>query len=118
MIFDNSKIKRLVPDFVATIPFSRGAEEIIVAGEGGIPPKPDPDPFRICIEKLQIKASEAVYVGDDWRIDICGARDAGLHAVWLKHHTVKRNWPQVEEAVPEISNLNALLEIDDLSSSF
>lgn len=29
MIFDNSKIKRLVPDFAATIPFARGAEEII-----------------------------------------------------------------------------------------
>ncbi len=28
MIFDNSKIKRLVPDFVCTIPFSRGAAEI------------------------------------------------------------------------------------------
>jgi nucleoside-diphosphate-sugar epimerase len=29
MIFDNTKIKRLVPDFTATIPFSRGAEEIM-----------------------------------------------------------------------------------------
>jgi nucleoside-diphosphate-sugar epimerase len=29
MIFDNSKIKRLVPDYVARIPFARGAEEII-----------------------------------------------------------------------------------------
>jgi nucleoside-diphosphate-sugar epimerase len=29
MIFDNSKIKRLVPGFAATIPFSRGAAEII-----------------------------------------------------------------------------------------
>jgi nucleoside-diphosphate-sugar epimerase len=29
MIFDNTKIKRLVPDFAATIPFARGAEEII-----------------------------------------------------------------------------------------
>jgi nucleoside-diphosphate-sugar epimerase len=29
MIFDNSKIKRIVPDFVATIAFARGAEEII-----------------------------------------------------------------------------------------
>lgn len=29
MIFDNSKIKRLVPDFAATTPFSRGVEEII-----------------------------------------------------------------------------------------
>jgi len=29
MIFDNSKIKRLVPGFAATIPFARGAEEIM-----------------------------------------------------------------------------------------
>lgn len=29
VIFDNSKIKRVVPDYVATIPFCRGAEEIV-----------------------------------------------------------------------------------------
>jgi hypothetical protein len=29
MMFDNTKIKRVVPDFCATIPFSRGAEEIM-----------------------------------------------------------------------------------------
>ncbi|MCL4549353.1 MAG: SDR family oxidoreductase [Bacteroidetes bacterium] len=28
-VFDNSKIKKLVPDFEATIPFSQGAEEIV-----------------------------------------------------------------------------------------
>jgi len=29
IIFDNSKIRRVVPDFMATIPFKQGAEEII-----------------------------------------------------------------------------------------
>jgi nucleoside-diphosphate-sugar epimerase len=29
MIFDNSKIKRVVPDYVASIPFARGVEEIM-----------------------------------------------------------------------------------------
>lgn len=29
MIFDNSKIKRLVPDFACTVPFSQGAREIV-----------------------------------------------------------------------------------------
>jgi nucleoside-diphosphate-sugar epimerase len=29
MIFDNTKVKRLVPDFVCSIPFARGAEEIM-----------------------------------------------------------------------------------------
>ena len=34
VIFDNSKIKRLVPDFEATIPFARGAEEIVAWFDG------------------------------------------------------------------------------------
>lgn len=29
MMFDNSKLKRLVPGFTATVPFARGAEEIV-----------------------------------------------------------------------------------------
>ena len=29
MVFDNTRIKRLVPDFACTVPFARGAEEII-----------------------------------------------------------------------------------------
>src|ERR1700754_278864 len=29
MVFDNSKLRRLVPDFVATVPFAQGAREIV-----------------------------------------------------------------------------------------
>jgi len=86
-------------------------EVIIIAGEGDIPPKPAPEPFRLCLEKLQIAAAEAVFVGDDWRIDICGARDAGLHPVWLKHHSVRRNWPTKENSVPTITSLEQLLDL-------
>ena len=34
LIFDNSKIKRLVPDFTATIPYSRGAREVLAWYDG------------------------------------------------------------------------------------
>jgi len=87
---------------------------IIVAGENEIPPKPDPKPFRLCLEKLNLAAGQAVYVGDDYRIDICGARDAGLHPVWLKHDSVRRNWPAVKISVPVITNLKQLLELDNI----
>ena len=87
---------------------------VIVAGEKGIPPKPDPRPFRICLQELGIDASEAVYVGDDFRIDICGARQAGLLPIWIKHHLVKRNWPDVETDIPQISSLDKLLELEKL----
>jgi nucleoside-diphosphate-sugar epimerase len=34
MIFDNTKIKRLVPDYVAAIPFAQGAKEIVAWFDG------------------------------------------------------------------------------------
>jgi HAD superfamily hydrolase (TIGR01549 family) len=89
-------------------------EVIIVAGEGGIPPKPDAEPFRRCLAQLQAAPSEAVYVGDDYRIDICGARDAGLHPIWLQHHSVRRNWPDVKTSVPVITSLNPLLDLQSI----
>lgn len=89
-------------------------EVIIVAGEGGLPPKPDPKPFRLCLDKLGCEPSEAVYVGDDWRIDIRGAKSAGLKPVWLKHHSVPRNWPQVKTSVPVITRLDQLLDLEGI----
>lgn len=86
-------------------------ETIVVAGERGIPPKPDPLPFRTCLEAMQIGPEEAVYVGDDWRIDICGARGIGIQPVWLQHRSVKRNWPDVEPFEPTITSLEALLHL-------
>jgi hypothetical protein len=34
MVFDNAKVRRLVPDFVCTTPFARGAEEILAWYDG------------------------------------------------------------------------------------
>lgn len=87
---------------------------IVVAGEGGVPAKPDPLPFHLCLDQLGIAPGEAVYVGDDWRIDVCGSEAAGMHPVWLKHRSLWRNWPQVETAVPVIDSLERLLNIEHL----
>lgn len=89
---------------------------ILVAGENGIPPKPDPMPFKLCVRELGIDPREAVYVGDDWRIDVCGARDAGLNPVWIKHESVKRNWPEVTPDVPVITRLDQLFGLDLLQT--
>lgn len=87
-------------------------EVIIVAGENRVPPKPAPAPFLLCLEKMSIRPSEAIFVGDDWRIDICGAMDVGIRPIWLKHHSVERNWPDVETSVPVIKDLHELLDLD------
>jgi putative hydrolase of the HAD superfamily len=92
-------------------------EFIVVAGEGGIPAKPDPEPFRFCLKKLDLPPETTVYVGDDWRIDILGARGVGMHAVWLKHRLVRRSHPSPdmpEPAVPVITELSPLLDLERL----
>ncbi len=83
-------------------------EVIVVAGEGGVPPKPDRRAFQTALDAMNILPAEAVYVGDDWRNDICGARDAGLRPVWLKHRSVRRNWPDGTGAVVTIGDLREL----------
>ena len=88
---------------------------IIVAGESGIPPKPAPEPFRLCLKKLNVAANEAVFIGDDWRIDICGAQNAGIRPVWLQHHSVQRNWPDVKTDLPIITRLDQLSGLHELS---
>jgi HAD superfamily hydrolase (TIGR01549 family) len=89
-------------------------DTIIIAGESGIPAKPDPAPFLLCLKRLGVSADEAVYVGDDWYIDICGARDAGIRPIWLKHHLVNRTWPDVKETVPIFTSLDQLLDLESV----
>jgi HAD superfamily hydrolase (TIGR01549 family) len=86
-------------------------EIIIVAGETGVPPKPNPAPFLLCLEKLGISPSEAVYVGDDFRIDIQGSQDVGMQPIWLKHHSVSRKWPEVKTSAPVIDSLEQLFPL-------
>jgi len=89
-------------------------ELIIVAGEFGVPPKPDPAPFLLCLERLGIGHSEAVYVGHDWRIDICGARNIGIQPIWIQHESVRRSWPTVETTAPIITTLESLLNMKSI----
>lgn len=48
--------------------------------------KPDPAIFHAACEALAVLPYEAVYVGDDLLLDVKGAQDAGLRAVWLNRH--------------------------------
>ena len=73
--------------------------------------------FRSEYEKLGAGPTEAIYVGDDWRIDICGAKGAGIQPVWLQHHSVSRKWPLVETPVTVITSLEQLLDLESIGVS-
>jgi len=92
-------------------------ETIIVAGESGVPAKPDPKPFLLCMERMGLEPAEAIYVGDDFQKDVCGAGDAGLYPVWIKHCLVKRTWPKpgIYTEAPVITDLTELVAIGIMS---
>jgi putative hydrolase of the HAD superfamily len=45
--------------------------------------KPDPDIFLAACAAMAVAPEDAVYVGDDLRLDVQGAQGAGLRAVWM-----------------------------------
>ena len=55
---------------------------VIDSGEVGVE-KPDPRIFALALERAGLGASDAVYVGDLYSIDVIGARAAGLEAILL-----------------------------------
>jgi putative hydrolase of the HAD superfamily len=55
---------------------------IIDSSEVGVE-KPDPRIFQIALERAGLRPGEAAYVGDLYRVDVLGARAAGLQAVLM-----------------------------------
>lgn len=46
--------------------------------------KPNPEIFKIVLERIGAKPSETVHVGDSVVADMYGARDAGITGIWIK----------------------------------
>ncbi len=54
----------------------------IISGNEGIE-KPDPELYRIAIDRAGVQAARAVHVGDSPAMDIAPAMEVGMHAVLL-----------------------------------
>lgn len=51
--------------------------------------KPDPEIFLATCDALGIAPEEAAYAGDDPLLDVAGAQNAGLHAIWINRSGVE-----------------------------
>jgi len=68
--------------------------EIIISEKAWIK-KPEKNIFLLCCEKLNVKPIKTVYIGDNYEIDIVGAKNAGLNAIWLNTHNLDRNYEHI-----------------------
>ena len=56
---------------------------VVISEQVGIK-KPAPEPFLECLKRLEVRASEAWFVGDHAVNDIAGASAVGMRAFWLE----------------------------------
>jgi putative hydrolase of the HAD superfamily len=57
--------------------------ETVVYAAHETEPKPDPEPFRVALDRLDTPPERAVHVGNSVNSDVRGAAAAGLRSVWI-----------------------------------
>lgn len=57
--------------------------QVVVTSQDAGSSKPQPEIFREALRQAGVQASEAIYVGDQYEIDIIGAKNAGMNGVLL-----------------------------------
>lgn len=71
-----------VRSILADLGLTRWLEFVIDSQEVGVE-KPDPEIFRLALERSAVRAEEAAYIGDLYSVDVLGARAAGMRAILL-----------------------------------
>ena len=68
--------------------------------------KPHPDMFHAALQQSGVGPEQIIHVGDNPEHDIRGAREVGMHTVWM--NSQRESWPGGEKADQEIQNLRQL----------
>jgi HAD superfamily hydrolase (TIGR01549 family) len=71
--------------------------------------KPQPDMFHAALRRTGVAAHNVIHVGDDPEHDIHGAREVGMHTVWMNSRDKK--WPDTPRASREITRLQQLPQV-------
>lgn len=93
--------------------FSPFLDVIIDSDEVGLR-KPDPEIFRLALDRLKEKPRNTAFVGDSFSQDIRPAKSVGMKTIWLKtRHTAPfpDNWEEFTDAT-----INTLAKLEEILS--
>ncbi|HEV3484500.1 MAG TPA: HAD-IA family hydrolase [Vicinamibacterales bacterium] len=74
-------------------------DALVVSEEVGVS-KPHPKIFEVALDRVGVRADEAVMIGDSWSADIAGALAVGIRPIWFNRHRQAR--PDREAPVIEL----------------
>lgn len=101
----SSRLQRRKIEFFQLEPYF---DSIIISEEVGCE-KPAPQIFQKSLSDLKCSASEAIFVGDRFDVDVVGAHGSGVRAIWLNAGFTAR--PQDLLGCLECSELDEVKEI-------
>jgi putative hydrolase of the HAD superfamily len=81
--------------------------DFIVTSEEAGEDKPSMKIFLLCLEKLNLKASNVIFVGDDLEKDIKGALDSGIFAIFLCKSAMNCHYSKIDG----ITTIESLLDL-------
>lgn len=82
--------------------------DFILSSETAHSCKPDASIFMQACHAVGIAPHQILFVGDSFVNDVEGARNVGMHPVWLNQHDTRLT---KEVSVPQIETLSGLLEL-------
>ncbi|MFC1987396.1 HAD family hydrolase [Chloroflexota bacterium] len=77
----------------------------VTSGEVGAD-KPEPPIFLVALQRAGVKAAEAIHVGDQYKLDVIGARGVGITPILIDRYD---QYPDVTDC-PRIQSLGGLTE--------
>ena len=86
-------------------------DPVIVSGEVGLA-KPNVAVFGLVSDKLGLRHDEVLHVGDSLRLDVAGAKAAGMLAVWLNRNGRARaaGDPEPDAETRSLSGLASVID--------
>ena len=80
-----SNMDRTLPQLLAQLGVDGYLSVVVSSGEAGLT-KPQPEIFRVALERSGVAPEEALYVGDQYENDVLGARQAGLTPILVDRY--------------------------------
>jgi putative hydrolase of the HAD superfamily len=77
-----SNVERDMTDTLAKLGLSSKLDVVVTSQDAGFT-KPQPEIFQYALKRASVQPAEAVYVGDQYQVDIGGAQNAGMQGILL-----------------------------------
>lgn len=79
-------------------------KHMLVSDEIGIN-KPQPEIFRIALERNNVQASEVIMIGDSYTSDIAGAKAAGIDQLWIHDGQTNETATYIVSKIQNVLNI-------------